>query len=71
MGTHTDLVDVEYFQTRKAVVRSEEEVPVEVDGEVITRLPVTFRISSRKLKVLAPKPHPRLTLTRSSREANE
>ena len=56
MGTHTDLVDVEYFQTRKAAVRSEEEVPVEVDGEVVTRLPVTFRISSRKLKVLAPKP---------------
>lgn len=51
-GTHTDLADVEYFQTRKVNVRSEEDVPVEVDGEVVTRLPVTFRISSRKLTVV-------------------
>ena len=54
MGMHTDLADVEYFQTKKVRVSSEEEVPVEVDGEVVTRLPVTFRISSRKLKVLVP-----------------
>ncbi|MDQ3623498.1 MAG: diacylglycerol kinase family lipid kinase [Verrucomicrobiota bacterium] len=53
-GTHTDLTDVEYFQTRKVHVSSADEVPVEVDGEVVTRLPVTFRISSRKLKVLVP-----------------
>jgi diacylglycerol kinase family enzyme len=45
---------VEYFQTRKAFVRSDEEVPVEVDGEVVTNLPVTFRISSRKLRVVVP-----------------
>jgi YegS/Rv2252/BmrU family lipid kinase len=54
MGMHTDLADVEYFQTKKVRVSSEQEVPVEVDGEVVTRLPVTFRISSRKLKVLVP-----------------
>lgn len=53
-GTHLDMHDVEYFQTRKAVMRSAEEVPVEVDGEVIGNLPMTFRMSSRKLKVLAP-----------------
>lgn len=54
MGKHTGLSDVEYFQTRKAVVRSDEDVPVEVDGEVVTELPVTFRVSSRKLRVVVP-----------------
>lgn len=54
MGTHTGLEDVEYFQTRKATVCSEEEVPIEVDGEIAGKLPATFRISSRKLKVVAP-----------------
>ncbi len=54
MGKHTGLADVEYFQTKKATVRSEEDVPVEVDGEAVMRLPVTFRISSRKLRVVVP-----------------
>ena len=54
MGKHTNLPDVEYFQTRRAIVRSDEQVPVEVDGEVVTNLPVTFRISSRKLRVVVP-----------------
>jgi diacylglycerol kinase (ATP) len=54
MGKHTELPDVDYFQTKKAVVRSAQEVPVEVDGEVVTKLPVTFRVSSRKLRVVVP-----------------
>lgn len=54
IGKHTGLPDVEYFQTKKAVVRSDEDVPVEVDGEVVGALPFTFRISSRKLKVVVP-----------------
>ena len=45
---------MEYFQTKKALVRSAEDVPVEVDGEVVTALPVTFRVSSRKLRVVVP-----------------
>lgn len=52
LGTHTELDDVEYFQTARAEVRSDQEVPVEVDGEVVARVPVVFRISSKKLKVL-------------------
>ena len=55
MGMHTDLKDVDYFQTKRVSVSSAEEVPVEVDGEVVTKLPVTFRISSRKLKVVVAK----------------
>jgi YegS/Rv2252/BmrU family lipid kinase len=54
MGSHAALPDVEYFQTRKVVVRSDEAVPVEVDGELAAELPVTFRISSRKLRVVVP-----------------
>ena len=54
VGKHTSLSDVEYFQTKKAVVSSEQNVPVEVDGEVVMQLPVTFRISSRKLRVVVP-----------------
>ncbi len=54
MGQHTDLSDVIYFQARKVIVRSDDEVPVEVDGELADEVPVTFRISSKKLKVVAP-----------------
>lgn len=55
-GTHVEMHDVEYFQTRRAVVRSEGRVPVEVDGEVIGSVPVTFRMSPHKLRVIAPAP---------------
>ena len=53
-GTHPSLSDVEYFQTEKATIRSEQEVPIEVDGELMGNLPVSFRFSSRKLKVISP-----------------
>ena len=46
--------DVEYFQTKHLRVTSEEEVPVEVDGELIGTCPVEFRIRSGGLRVLAP-----------------
>jgi len=55
MGRHTKLADVEYFQAKKVQVRSEESVPVEVDGELAAELPVTFRISSKKLRVVVPR----------------
>ena len=45
--------DVEYFQTRRLRVSSEEDVPVELDGELMGGCPVEFAITSR-LKVLAP-----------------
>jgi diacylglycerol kinase (ATP) len=52
IGSHTDLADVEYFQTESALVTSAQDVPVEVDGEVVAKLPVRFRISSKKLRVI-------------------
>lgn len=53
-GNHHKLPDVEYFQTRRLTASSTEDVPVEVDGEVVARLPVKFGFSQRKLRVLAP-----------------
>lgn len=46
--------EVEYFQTTRLRVSSEDKVPVEVDGELIGNCPVQFRIQSGGLRVLAP-----------------
>ena len=48
------LPEVEYFQTRRLRVSSEEEVPVEIDGELVGICPVEFELSEQRLKVLAP-----------------
>ncbi|MFM8365486.1 MAG: diacylglycerol/lipid kinase family protein [Verrucomicrobiota bacterium] len=53
-GTHPDLHDVEYFQTPSLRVRSNSDVPVELDGEVAGTLPCEFRLAPHKLHVLAP-----------------
>ena len=53
-GMHTKLADVEYFQAKDVSVTSADAVPVEVDGEVIGELPVSFHVAPRKLNVLAP-----------------
>ena len=47
------MTDLEYFQTKRLRVSSEEEVPVEVDGELIGNCPVEFRVRERGLRVLA------------------
>jgi len=46
--------DVEYFQTRRLRVSSEEDVPVELDGELVGGCPVEFQMQAHRLKVLAP-----------------
>jgi len=52
-GTHMDFPDVDYFRATTVTVESGESVPVEVDGEVIGVVPVTFDFHPRRLKVLA------------------
>ena len=47
IGRHTGMEGVEYFQVAEASVRSEQEVPVEVDGELSGVLPVTFRVAGK------------------------
>lgn len=44
--------EVEYFQTRRLRVGSEELVPVEIDGELVGNAPVEFAIQPKALRVL-------------------
>lgn len=46
--------EVEYFQTKRLRVTSNESVPVETDGELIGNCPVEFQIQQGGLRVLAP-----------------
>jgi diacylglycerol kinase (ATP) len=53
LGKHTGLSDVEYFQAPVVRVRSVEDVPVEIDGELCGVLPADFAVTGR-LRVLVP-----------------
>lgn len=57
-GSHVTMPDVEYFLTHELHVCSDEEVPIEVDGEVIGNLPAQITFHPKPLRVLAP-PCPR------------
>jgi YegS/Rv2252/BmrU family lipid kinase len=46
--------EVEYFQTTRLRVSSDESVPVEIDGELIGNCPVEFKIRAGGLRVLTP-----------------
>jgi len=46
--------EIEYFQTRRLRVESEQSVPVELDGEVVGNCPVEFTLQERSLRVLVP-----------------
>lgn len=48
--------EIEYFQTRRLRITSEQDVPLELDGELAGNCPVDFRIRKRALHVLAPTP---------------
>src|SRR5437868_9909707 len=48
------LPEVEYFQTRHLRITSDQEVPVELDGELVGNCPVDFQMHERRLCVLAP-----------------
>jgi diacylglycerol kinase (ATP) len=46
--------EIEYFQTCHLHITSEQDVPVELDGELNGNCPVEFQIQERALRVLAP-----------------
>jgi YegS/Rv2252/BmrU family lipid kinase len=46
--------EVEYFQTSRLRVTSDQPVPVELDGELVGNCPVEFGVQKRSLRVLAP-----------------
>jgi diacylglycerol kinase (ATP) len=47
--------EVEYFQTKRLRVSSDEIVPVEIDGELVGNCPVEFKIRAGGLQVLTPR----------------
>jgi diacylglycerol kinase (ATP) len=47
--------EIEYFQTRRLRVESDQSVPVELDGELVGNCPVEFSLQERSLRVLAPR----------------
>ena len=46
--------EIEYFQTSRLRVESDQSVPVEVDGELVGNCPVDFSLHQRSLRVLVP-----------------
>src|SRR5213083_3118022 len=48
--------EIEYFQTRRLRITSEQDVPLELDGELAGNCPVEFQIQQKALHVLAPLP---------------
>ena len=48
--------EVEYFQTENLRVTSEQDVPLELDGELAGNCPVDFQIQKKLLRVLASPP---------------
>lgn len=54
-GSHAELPDVEYFQTKSMDVHSSGSVPVELDGELADCLPCKFGFFQKKLSVIAPR----------------
>jgi diacylglycerol kinase (ATP) len=46
--------EIEYFQTSRLRVESDQSVPVELDGELVGNCPVEFSLEERSLRVLAP-----------------
>jgi YegS/Rv2252/BmrU family lipid kinase len=50
--------EIEYFQTGRLRITSEQDVPLELDGELAGKCPVEFLIQQKTLTVLAPLPAP-------------
>ncbi|PYJ29523.1 MAG: diacylglycerol kinase [Verrucomicrobia bacterium] len=50
--------EIEYFQTRRLHITSDQDVPLELDGELAGNCPVEFQIRQKSLRVLAPSPAP-------------
>src|SRR5207302_5374086 len=46
--------EIEYFQTSRLRVESDQSVPVELDGELVGNCPVEFSLQERSLRVLVP-----------------
>jgi diacylglycerol kinase (ATP) len=52
IGTLAEHPKVQTFQARSITLESEEEVFIDLDGELVGRLPVRFELLSKKIKIL-------------------
>jgi len=52
MGTHLNMNKVSSYRGKKVVADSEEEVLLEVDGELIGRLPATFEVIPNAISIM-------------------
>lgn len=50
--------EIEYFQTQRLRITSDQDVPLELDGELAGNCPVDFRIREKALRILVPRPSP-------------
>lgn len=50
-GEHINHPNVEYFKTRKMIVHTEENVPIDIDGEYGGKLPATFEVMPKAFKI--------------------
>ncbi|GGF49899.1 lipid kinase [Azorhizobium oxalatiphilum] len=53
-GTHGDWDEVRAFSTKELTIRTRKTRPVNLDGELKTQTPVTFRILEKAVQVYAP-----------------
>ncbi|MDR1017800.1 MAG: diacylglycerol kinase family lipid kinase [Lachnospiraceae bacterium] len=51
-GEHLDLKNTKYFRAKKIQVQSEDELAVQLDGEIIEMTPVTFEILPEALTII-------------------
>ncbi|MEO6847977.1 MAG: diacylglycerol kinase family protein [Chthoniobacterales bacterium] len=59
--SHDELPDVDCFQASSLHIRSETDVPFELDGELAGTLPVHFHFAERRLKVMVPVSETKIT----------
>ena len=55
-GKHVGIPEVHYFRTEELLVESRGEFTIQLDGELVEKTPVRFKILPGALKVLAPIP---------------
>jgi len=53
-SSHIRAPEIEYFQTQRLRVTSDQDVPLELDGELAGSCPVDFQIQEKALRILAP-----------------
>jgi len=51
-GEHINHPNVEYFKTKKITIQTEEDIPIDIDGEYGGKLPATFEVVPNSFRIL-------------------